>query len=101
MKNTLKERYENLCNEYLKRFCEKQEMDFDDGWVGGTVGGIANIGDYYLSFDDIRLDIDTNQPKGVILSYYDHILEGHHKEPPEYINYQSYINGIRIKQPNH
>ena len=98
MKNTLKERFEAICAEYIKLFCKKQEMDFDGGWAGGTVGGIVNISDYYFNFDDIRLDIDTNQPKGAILNHYDDNLEAHYNEPPEYINYQSYIKGLRVSK---
>ena len=34
----LKKQYEFVCNEYVTKFCNKQEMDFE-GWVGDIVGG--------------------------------------------------------------
>lgn len=89
MKNTLKERFESICAEYIKLFCEKQEMEFY-GWVGDTVGEVAYIKDYYLNFDDIRLDVDTNQPKGKILSWYDQEVEAHFLGKDR-INYLTYI----------
>lgn len=35
-----KRQYELVCNEFVQKFCDKQEIDFD-GWVGNEIGGIA------------------------------------------------------------
>jgi len=78
----------------LTLFCEKQEVHKDnDTWWLGDIGGVIEINDAYLNFDDIRLDIDTNQPKGNIFKWWweNEYLEG------KIINYQSYIKGLRVK----
>lgn len=88
----LKKRYDNICNTYVKVFCEKQEMDFE-GWVGDTVGSIACCNDFFFDLSDIILDIDTNQEQGYIINWYYDNLETEDKN----INYYSYIKGLRIK----
>ena len=68
----LKERYKNICNEYLQRFCTKHGYHYepDDAWIAGDAGGCAKIGDYVFGFDEIRYDIDNDVPKGKILDWY-------------------------------
>jgi hypothetical protein len=90
MKN-LKKQYELVCNEYIKRFCEKQEMDFE-GWVGDQVGGIACCNEFFFNFQDIVLDINLEQPKEMIIDWYYENLE----TPEKSINYYSYTRGLRI-----
>jgi len=88
----LKHDYETACNAYLKAFCEKQEMDFMF-WVADEIGSIALCSDFYFNMSDIKFDIDTEQPKGFIIEWYDECLEN----PDKAINYYSYIHGLRIK----
>ncbi len=86
----LKLRYESSCNAYIDVFCQKQEMDFN-GWIGDEVGGIAECNDFYFDFHAIVKDIDTAQPKGLIIDwYYDNL------EAERFINYDSYIRGLRV-----
>ncbi len=86
----LKLRYESSCNAYIDVFCAKQEMDFN-GWIGDEVGGIAECNDFYFDFHAIVKDIDTAQPKGLIIDwYYDNL------EAERFINYDSYIRGLRV-----
>jgi hypothetical protein len=91
---TLKQQFENLVDQYLTLFCEKQEVNKDNNsWCAGDIGEVIEINDAYLNFDDIRLDIDTNQPKGNIFKWYweNEYLEG------KIINYYSYTKGLRVK----
>ena len=91
---TLKKKFENVVDQYLTLFCEKQGLHkYNDTWCAGDVGGVIEINDAYLSFDDIRLDIDTNQPKGAIFKWY---WENDYSEN-KIINYYSYIKGLRVK----
>ena len=60
-----KDRFNSICMEYVLRFCEKHDLNFE-GWVGDRVGGTAEIGDMLLDFSDIRYDIDTEQKVGTI-----------------------------------
>ena len=91
---TLKQQFENVVDQYLTLFCEKQGVYKDnDSWCAGDVGGVIEINDAYLNFTDIILDVDTNQPKGNIFKWYweNDFLNG--KE----INYYSYTKGLRVK----
>ena len=88
----LQKKYESTCNEYLSKFCEKQEMT-NEGWVGDNTGQIALCSDYCFNLHDIVHDINTDQPKGLIVDWYDDNLEN----PDKAINYYSYTQGLRIE----
>jgi hypothetical protein len=89
-KTILRQHYENICNAYVNEFCAKQEMDLN-GWIGGEVGGVTECSDFFFDFRDIVRDIDTEQPKGLIIDWYYDNLEGR-----RFINYDSYIRGLRV-----
>lgn len=83
----IKEQYEAAVLRYIKAFEEKQGYGFEQeirhGWL---------FGDYYcFSLDDIRHDIDTNQPKGLIFEWFENAIKF-----PTQINYQSYCMGLRF-----
>jgi hypothetical protein len=67
--NELKKEYELICSKYINVFCKKQDLDFK-GWVAENIGGIAICGDFYFNFQDIVLDINSKQPKGLIIEWY-------------------------------
>lgn len=47
-------RYENICNEYVKTFCELYELHYEqDCWVGGDIGSIVCLGDYFFDFQGV------------------------------------------------
>lgn len=87
----LKETYDFACNEYVKKFCNKQEMT-NEGWVNDDVGGIALCSDFYFNLHDIVWDINSKQPKGQIIDWYYENLDN----PEKSINYYSYTKGLRI-----
>ncbi len=90
----LKQQFENIVDQYITIFCQKQEIDKKDlYWIGGEIGDVVEISDCYFNFSDIKKDIDTNQPKGLIFDWHnenDYIND-------KIINYQSYIKGLRVK----
>ena len=94
----LKERYRNICNEYLQKFCIKQGFDYepDDTWVAGNAGDCANVGEFYFGFDEIRYDIDNDIPKGKIIEWYDYCLEISMLDLPLRINYPSFCKGAPL-----
>ena len=97
MKN-LKEQYEFCCNEYVRLFSEKQDISFDY-WIADEVGGIAVfIDQYFFNLSDIILDIETGQPKGLILKFQDdsvdYTCENKNNKP---INYKAYTMGLRYE----
>ena len=68
-KKQLRKMYEFVCNEYVQKFCDKQELT-NEGWVGNHVGETAVCSDFYFNLTDIVFDIDSNQPKWRILDWY-------------------------------
>lgn len=87
----LKKQYEFICNQYVTKFCNKQDM-YSEGWVGNHVGTIAYCHDFFFDFQDIVLDVNSKQPKGTIVNWYYDNLESEGK----HINYYSYTKGLRI-----
>ena len=88
----LKETYELCCNEYVKRFSEKQCLFFD-GWIGDEIGGIASfIQQYFFSISDIVFDIENKCKKGLILEWQDLSVAN----PEKAINYYSFSKGLRL-----
>lgn len=95
----LNKQYAYLCNEYIKMFCTKQDIEFD-GWIGDEVGGIASfISQYFFNLSDIVLDLNTKQRKGLILRWQDDGVDFNiGRKKPQYINYKSYTMGLRYQQ---
>ena len=74
-------------------FAVSKGMTFDF-WVADLVGDVAHFnGHYFFNFSDIVLDINTSQPKGAIMRWYDENLED-----MQTINYYSYTKGLRVEQ---
>lgn len=76
----LKTRYEELCNEYLRLFCNKHEFDYEDAkqnWVGGDVGGIVECGDFFVGFDVILTDINLDVKEEEFEEWYYYTLDAH------------------------
>lgn len=97
-KELIKERFENAVHEYCIAFCKKHEYDYDpDGWVGGDVGGVLEVVDgyMYVDFDEIRLDIDKDVPKGTFEEYYDYTTEVGFVDGARNMNYRSWCMGYR------
>lgn len=93
----LKHKYEEVCNEYVKKFQDKQDLEFSF-WVGNEVGGIACfIDQYFFSLSDIALDLHTKQPKGLILQWEDDGLDIFKNPSEQRINYHSYTLGLRYE----
>ena len=97
----LNRQYEFVCNEWIQKFCNKQQIDFD-GWVGDEIGGIASFAcQYFFNLSDIILDLNTKQPKGNILNWQSEDVDFNmFNENQQHINYKSYTMGLRRKQLN-
>ena len=89
---TLKDRYKSICEEYANMFLQKQDFS-EYYWIGDQIGGVVDFNEAYsFNFGDIVYDIDTNQPKGLIMEWQDSCLEH-----DNLINYTSYCMGLRHK----
>ena len=93
----LQKDYYNICNEYIDAFIKKQSISFD-GWVGNEVGGIASFScQYFFNLSDIILDLNTKQPKGLIIDWQSDAVDFNMFNPsPQNINYKSYTMGLRF-----
>lgn len=93
------ESYDLSCNNIVDKFTSKHGLEFD-GWVGNEVGGIACFNcQYHFGISDIILDLKTNQKKWFILKWQDESVEHCiNNEKNNWINYQSYIMGLRYDQ---
>lgn len=94
----LRENYDKACNAYLEAFCKKHGFDYydaKDSWVAGDVGSVCLLGDFYVSFVDMIIDIEEDAPEKEYFKYYDYSLECH-----EYgifcPNYKSWLRGCPI-----
>ena len=89
--NELKEHYEVVVSEYIRKFCNKQEVSFEF-WVANEIGGVACFGDdLCFNFTDIVWDINSNQPKNQIIDWIYESIDN----PERSINYFSYSKGLR------
>jgi len=93
IKTQLQKDYEYSVKKYIQVFELKQDLSFEF-WVSDDIGTIGNFSDFMINFEDIRYDIDTSQPKGNIIKWYDFTFELYSKEK-KYINYKSYCMGLR------
>ena len=93
----LDEKYVKVCNEYIKLFCKKQDIECTSFyWVHECV--LASFFDeYFFNFDEIRHDLLTDQPKGQILEWQNHVLEHVDEKDFVRINYTSYCKGLRYE----
>lgn len=65
MEKTLKQRYEELAEEYrkalIKQFYPNEEVPYDDSyWVGDEIGGVLDFHQDFYDYDTIRYIVDNN-----------------------------------------
>lgn len=83
-----------LCNVYLKKFCDKHEYKYEqDCWVANNPGTIANIGDMFVSMENIRYDIDNNISEEKFEKWYWKALDVYELIGENYMNYESFCKG--------
>lgn len=93
----LKKQFAEVCEEYLRRFCKKHEISYEeDSWVGGDVGTVAMVGDYFFGLDEIRYDIDHDCPEDAIFEWYDYTLRIHSLGCEKTINFKSWVKGAPL-----
>lgn len=90
----LKELYKYVEDQYIHKFCNKHELDFDY-----CSGYVYCFGDYFFNFDEIKYDIDNKLPKHLILNWQNEGVEYamNNQNSSKSINLQSYHKGLRYK----
>jgi hypothetical protein len=75
-KQELKLAYEAACTNYLAAFMEKYDLSCDpEPWVGNEVGTVAEVGDYFFDFQDIKRCVDEDVTFDTLIEWYDYNIE--------------------------
>lgn len=92
MKSNLKKEFEDICNQYLIAFQNRQEYD-DNSYDWVEFGKIVFINDMYLNFDDIRYDVDNNIKPGEIDIWYWTSVD-RAEMGIKYLTYEEFCEGV-------
>ena len=91
---TLQTRWWNICDEYVRVFCEKHGYTYEpDMWVGDDPGGITEVCDMFVHLDDIRYDVDNDIKPDMFPDWYWKGLEIYELTGFKYMNYPSFCKG--------
>lgn len=93
-KQNIQERWRDICQEYLKLFCDKHEYSFEDCfWVTDNYGTIACVSDMFISMEHIRYDIDNNIEETMFEKWYWKAIEIFELTEQDFMNYESFCKG--------
>ena len=68
--------YEAAVTNYLSAFMKQYDLSCDpEPWVGNEVGTIAEVGDYFFGFDDIKRCVDEDVKWQDLIEWYDYNTE--------------------------
>lgn len=91
---SLKSEWQELCNKYLKKFCERHEYTYEpDCWVANDPGTIACVNDMFVSMEDIRYDVDNLIDTDCFEAWYWKSLDVYELTGQKYMNYSSFCHG--------
>lgn len=80
---------------YIELFEKKHELSFDF-WVADLSGTIACFSmDYYVNFEDIRLDLEKDVPNDLFFEWYDLAMDLGLEDKP-IINYYSFLKSRNL-----
>ena len=82
----LERKYNKIVNKYCKTFANNNEIDFE-GWIGGRIGEIAEFGDYFFDFHEIKFCVENDISIDILINWYYFFLEFHKKAN---YNFESY-----------
>lgn len=69
--DSLKQQFEDIAERYIKRFCKKEDLEYNqNNWQNNEIGTVYQTNNFCISFEDIRINIDQNKPKGHFQDYY-------------------------------
>ena len=89
----MRKKLDKILKKYIKKFEKKHDCYFEYAVVDDLMGVICFGDVLFFDIADIIYDIDTKQPKGLIIDWlYDSINQD------KYINFQSYSKGLRYEQ---
>ena len=72
----LKLAYEAAVTNYLSAFMKQYDQTCDpEPWVSNEIGTIAEVGDYFFGFDDIKRCVDEDVKWKDLIEWYDYNIE--------------------------
>ena len=93
--NIVKNALESSIQAYIDLFCKKHDQEFE-GWVGNEKASVALIGDHFINFTDIVLDLEKGVDKKHFFDWYYYTLEGE-----TFINYSTYLKNVSNEAKKH
>lgn len=93
--NKLEKDYKKVCQSYIDEFCKKQDLEFERwGTLGIGTGAFFCGNEIYIPFKDIVWDVNSNQPKGQIIDWFNlYILN-----PTKSSNYYFYCKELLVEK---
>jgi hypothetical protein len=78
----LKKEFEEICDKYILALSDLWEMDMDEYdisqcWIAGNRGDVSEIGDLFISFEEVRYIVDNRIYREKYLEYYDYSYRIH------------------------
>lgn len=68
--------YEAACTNYLAAFMKQYDLTCDpEPWVGNEIGTVAEVGDYFFDFQDIKRCVDEDVTFDTLIEWYDYNIE--------------------------
>ena len=68
--------YEAAVTNYLAAFMEQYDLSCDpEPWAANEIGTIAEVGDYFFGFDDIKRCVDEDVKWEDLIEWYDYNTE--------------------------
>lgn len=96
----LKTQFKEIAEKYVITFLTKHNFH-ENGeitewrWIRDNAGGVLEVSDYFINFDDIRFDIDNEVPADQFFEWYDHDLNLAMKNRKKRVNYENWLKGVR------
>ncbi len=65
---------ESVAREFLATYFPTEQYSVDD-WIGGEIGGVLNVGDYYFGLNEMVQYLQYEYTRDQLLARYDIVLE--------------------------
>ena len=91
-------RYEDDCNwiarEFTEKYFDKESAgDVEEWWVGGTIGSVIYINDFYFSMEEMVLALSNKVSSKSLFLWYEQWTDCNNYNR---INLKSWIGGLRL-----
>ena len=84
--------YKDIVMKYINEFSEKHSVTFDY-FVGDKMGEVCVFSNYFIDFNDLRLDLDNNIPEETFFKWYDETLI-RATNNKQVLNYETFSKGF-------